>query len=941
MFAIGPVGFLAPLLLVALVALPVLWLLLRAVPPAPILRRFPGITLLLGLADDRHQSDRTPWWLLLLRVLAVAAAIIGFAGPVLNPVPDRGGSGPLLVLIDGTWGDAADWTARLNRVEALLSEAQRAARPVAVVTTTDLPSLGSEGLAFQDAASWSSRLAGMQPQPWQPDPAAVSAWAGALTGALTGAFDSYWLSDGIAQPFRQDLLAALQARGSVTLFEAARPVYGLRPPRFEDGAIKLEVLRSRPGTQSDVTIQARGLDPAGIERDLASATATLATMATSAEVSLSLPPEMRNRVTRFAIEGQRSAAAVSITDDGLKRRKVALMAGREDREGLELLSPTHYLRQALVPTADLLTGAIEDILLANPDVIVMADVARLTQVESDGIADWVEAGGLLLRFAGPRLAASDVSRESEDPLMPVRLREGGRSVGGAMSWGAPRGLAPFAEGSPFFGLTVPDEVTVTSQVLAQPDPELADRTIAALADGTPLVTRKVMGDGQVVLFHVTANAEWSSLPLSGLFVQMLERLAVSSRAARPEIEDIEASNWQARQVLDAFGTVRSADDAPGIPGTKLARFQPQPGLPPGLYADGNRVVALNVVSDTTELTAAVWPADVVVEGVVPVQETRLKGAFLSAAMLALLIDIMASLWLTGRLRGALARRSAAGLLVLCVVTMALPGIVLAQTDTVDEAALPPNDLLALEATDRVVLAHVITGDPSLDSLAEAGLRGLSARLTERTSVEPGPPIGVDLERDELAFFPLLYWPISPDQPRPSDEAYARLNRYLRNGGMILFDTRDSDIAGFGSATPAAQKLQALAQPLDIPALEPLPADHVLTRTFYLLQEFPGRFAGQPIWAEAAPPDAELQEGMPFRNLNDGVTPVVVGGNDWASAWAIDENGVQMYPVGRGFAGERQREMAYRFGINLVMHVLTGNYKSDQVHVPALLDRLGQ
>ena len=81
--------------------------------------------------------------------------------------------------------------------------------------------------------------------------------------------------------------------------------------------------------------------------------------------------------------------------------------------------------------------------------------------------------------------------------------------------------------------------------------------------------------------------------------------------------------------------------------------------------------------------------------------------------------------------------------------------------------------------------------------------------------------------------------------------------------------------------------------------------------------------------------------MPFRNLNDGVTPVVVGGNDWAAAWAMDNSGNPLFAVGRGYGGERQRELSYRFGINLVMHVLTGNYKSDQVHVPALLDRLGQ
>jgi len=177
--------------------------------------------------------------------------------------------------------------------------------------------------------------------------------------------------------------------------------------------------------------------------------------------------------------------------------------------------------------------------------------------------------------------------------------------------------------------------------------------------------------------------------------------------------------------------------------------------------------------------------------------------------------------------------------------------------------------------------------------------------------------------------------------KKSVEAYAKLNRYLRGGGMILFDTRDGDIAGYGGQTPEGRMLQKLALGLDIPPLEPIPQDHVLTRSFYLLQDFPGRHKGRAVWVEAAPVDAELIEGMPFRNLNDGVTPVVIGGNDWAAAWAVDNNGSYLFRVGRGYTGERQREIAYRFGVNLMMHVLTGNYKSDQVHVPALLDRLGQ
>jgi hypothetical protein len=217
--------------------------------------------------------------------------------------------------------------------------------------------------------------------------------------------------------------------------------------------------------------------------------------------------------------------------------------------------------------------------------------------ESDGLLDWLEKGGLLLRFAGPRLAASDVSRDSEDPLMPVRLREGGRSVGGAMSWGEPKALAPFPEGSPFHGLAVPADVTVSSQVLAQPDPDLADRTIAALVDGTPLVTRKAVGQGQVVLVHVTANAEWSTLPLSGLFVQMLERLAVSTRPAAPEAGDLLGQIWVPEAVLDAYGTVADAGEVAGVAGEVLAEGigdGPRAGLPPGLYAGTDRRVALNV-----------------------------------------------------------------------------------------------------------------------------------------------------------------------------------------------------------------------------------------------------------------------------------------------------------------------------------------------------------
>lgn len=918
---IGPLAFASPLLLLALVALPLLWWLLRAVPPAPIKRRFPGIALLLGLSDDESQTDKTPWWLLLLRMAAVAAAIIGFAGPVLNPAEDRvAGDGPLLIVMDSSWASARDWPARLSRAELLLDDAARRGREVAVVQLTDLPAFAP---SFQAANAWGPRVPTLTPAPFSPDMEAAAEWAGGLDGPA----EVFWFSDGVAHEGRGALAETLADLGALSVFQGDRDLIALAPPRFEDGMVRGDLSRLGAETPRDVTVVAHGLDPAGLPRDLARAEATFDAGEMVAQVEFDLPPELRNRITRFELSGERHAGAVALTDDALQRRQVALIAAGADDEQQALLSPLHYLRQALEPTADLMEGALSDILVASPDVIMLADIATLSPEEEAGLIAWVENGGLLVRFAGPRLAGSDIARDEAGPLMPVRLRIGGRTVGGAMSWGEPKELRPFEEGSPFFGLAIPSDVQVTSQVVAQPDPTLGDRTIASLSDGTPLVTRANLGQGSVILFHVTANAEWSTLPLSGLFVQMLERLAISTRPVAPEAADLEGTIWTPEEVLDGFGVLRDAGTRPGVAGEDLATAPLSAEVLPGLYSGEDRRLARNVMAQDTALAAAQWPADVPVEGMSVTVPTDLMAAFLTGALALLLLDAIAALWLAGRLG-----RLTQGVAVLAASVLLAPQA---------EAQMTPAEELALLATSEATLAYILTGDEDVDETSRAGLQGLSNTLYQRTSVEPAPPIGVNLETDELAFFPMIYWPITPGQDIPSANAYRRLNDYLRGGGMIVFDTRDAHVGGFGSGTPEGRRLQVIAAPLDIPPLEPIPEDHVLTRTFYLLQDFPGRHLSRDVWVEAAPADVEQIEGMPFRNLNDGVTPVLIGGNDWAAAWAQDERGRALYPIGRGQAGERQREIALRFGVNLVMHVLSGNYKSDQVHVPALLDRLGQ
>jgi hypothetical protein len=249
---------------------------------------------------------------------------------------------------------------------------------------------------------------------------------------------------------------------------------------------------------------------------------------------------------------------------------------------------------------------------------------------------------------------------------------------------------------------------------------------------------------------------------------------------------------------------------------------------------------------------------------------------------------------------------------------------------------------AMKATLQTHLAYVVTGDAAVDEVSKNGLQGLTLFLAQRTALEAGDPIGLDLARDELAFFPLIYWPIAPGAPKPTQAALDRIDAYMKRGGTVLFDTRDAVDAPPGRGGemrgPGMVALRSILSSLDIPELEPVPHDHVLTKTFFLLRDFPGRFTSGQLWVEALPADEEEAANRPAR-AGDGVSSILITSNDLAGAWAMRPDGQPMLPLVPG--EPRQRELAFRAGVNIVMYALTGNYKADQVHIPALLERLGQ
>jgi hypothetical protein len=919
MLSLGALAFATPWALAALATLPVLWWLLRITPPTPKQVSFPPLRLLLMLRPKEETPAHTPLWLLILRMLIAALAIIALAEPVLNPQATQRSEGPLILVVDDGWTATPRWRDRLAHADSILERAEREGRPAILVTTAPNGNDMTQISRMMPAAELRPIVAALQPKAWMADRTALL--QSLIQAQLPGEAEVLWLADGLRDDESGEaaytLAEWLLRQGSLQVVNTDPqdgPV-ALLPPVTERQGDTITVRRAENG-DGERRLTLRAVTDQG--RVLAREPIVIPAGSPTGSVKLDLPGEIRNQLSRLEIEEQPSAGGVYLLDDRWRRRPVGLVSGGALETRQPLLGDLFYLERALGPYAELREGRIAELLEREIAVIIMADVAQVVAGDETRLQDWIDQGGVLLRFAGPRMA------EANDSLLPVKLRQGSRQLGGALSWSQPQRLGEIPETSPFFGLSGGNEITVTRQVLAEPEAQLGEKTWLRLEDGTPLVTAERRGKGWLILVHTTANTLWSDLALSGFYVEMLRKVVDLSQGVAANGENAEAP-LPPLTVLDGFGrSVEPGSAVQPLPARGIENLTPGPRHPPGWYGRLDSRRAFNTTNVSLVLRPIDnWPSDATVVTLDQTsREIRLLSWLLSAALLLLIAD-----WLIGLgLRGLLPRPRTASAAILLLVAVAGADAAQAQQN---RSAVSASDDFALRASLDLRLAFVVTGQADVDQMSRAGLMGLTEILYRRTSIEATEPLGVNLETDDISLLPFLYWPITPSQPQLSDAALRRLDQFMKTGGMILFDTRDQS-SGFSgtAASPNNEKLRQMLAKLDIPPLMIVPEDHVLTKAFYLLQDFPGRYTGGPVWVERNPGGDK-----------DGVTSIVIGSHDWAAAWAMDSMG---RPMAATFPNNpRQREFAYRFGVNLLMYTLTGNYKADQVHVPALLERLGQ
>lgn len=963
-----PLSFLSPWVLLSFAVFPLLWWLLRVAPPKPQKIIFPPLRIFQDLTGKSEESAVTPWPILLLRMLLLSMIIFACAGPLWTEESIPEDSSPLLILVDNGATAAHDWEKLSNNLRTHLMFAEKQKRSVQILPLAD----EIQNLELIPASLAQEQVNSLKPK-------AFLAERSQHLPLIQKFIETYkdgkllWISDGIKTNhetnFEEKLNSLLNGRLLTIEVQESPEILALRNASSKTGQLSLQIIRNPNARQTK-----------GIAQALSSQGSVISEAPFQFSdnhdhqkpviISFDLPMELKSHIRQFRIKDENSALSSFLLSGNSYFYQVGIVAPSSDRTLQPLLNSSFYVEKALESNAYIQRrqGSPADQIASfiripnsapnqrvdsSVSVIILMDVGTFNTESQQRLTRFVEDGGVLIRFAEPQLSQKDQS------TLPVHIREGGRLLGSVMSWNEPPTLAPFPEKSPFASLSPSSDIRIMRQILAEPDADLLERTWASLEDGTPLVTAKKSGKGLIIFFHISADSRWSTLPLSGLFAQMLQNIlnlaspnpisnSYADQNTTVNIEDvsIKPDAFAPRLIMDGFGLLRAPSaEIRALPtGSKGIAQREHPA---GFYGTATHNRAVNVLSPEDTLSSLnFFSMNATILHDFKTISRDLRVPVLLIAFLLFCIDMIASVFISGfqfsrmnRLASLFRRKkNSIHIFLLGLSLFTGASFIPDQGQAQQLTPLPPIEKGSFEPALRLRLAYVLTGNKELDATSKAGLRGVSRVLFQRTAVEPGEPVGVNLEKDELVFFPIIYWPIDPSNPMPSDNALKNIDSYMRYGGMVIFDTRDAPRSSISPKTEEATYLQKIFRKLTIPPIEPVPAEHVLSKSYYLLKNFPGRYLTGQTWIEALPPKDAAIDISPARG-GDSVSPIIISTNDLAAAWAIDERGNPLFPLIE--EENRQREYAFRFGVNIVMYALTGNYKTDQVHVPALLERLNR
>ena len=892
------IGFSNFYALFGLLLTPIIWFIVKSFPPIPKSYNFSSFFLLDKIDYEAPKNEKTSLWLVIFRMFLFILIVLLFSKPFLKSHSSVSNEKyeKYVIVADIGWSMAKDWNKFKELVLKIGQEAEKNKKRILFFhsnlnTYKDLK-------IFKTNYALNNYLENLSPLPLQFEKGSLdkliqdkSIFKNSKIFIVSSKFDFNNFSD-----YYKKFSLIKNNSNNYYYINPLETILIIKSLKVYKSKITCEVSRlGKNSFKQEFFLNIETINNEVVYRE----THSIKENENNKIINLSFPNEIFNQIKSLKIVGQNHAGAKYYFDDFSKKKNIAILSDNESFQESPLLSPIYYLKKSLDSEHNIKIQKIDNIINQNYSTIIIAETEKIPNAFNKKLNDWLLEGGTLIRFSGNRLV------EKKSNFLPFQHTYSRvRNIEGQLTINKKLFIADFEKDSIFQGLSIPKDITVNKQLIFDTFPKQV-KVLAKLNDNTPLVSMIKYGNGEIILFHIGANNDWSNLPISSLFPDMINRVLLFSK----NYNSSNFKNLNLNKEIDGFGNLGSPKKIITIDSlNKLRTVKPTFNKPPGQYENNQISIALNLATNINQYQTENTNNSSLSN--YSFKKTRdLSSTILKIILTMFILDILITIMIKNNVNFFKIFVKRKNLLVFILFFFTLIKL----------------DSLSASET---LLAYIKVEDTQINNISKSGLEKIRNLLITRTSINPKGVIGVDVNNDYIYSYPFIYWPLTKNLLSIKKPEIIKIKNYLDNGGIFFFDIIGFSRKNLNLKDKKFKKIRNFLNEIGANELSIIPKGHTLTKSFYLLDKFPGKWDNRILFIE----NSNLQ-------YKDGVSSIILGFNDWAKAWAVDNNNLPLFPVVPG--GERQRELSYRFGINIAMYALTGNYKSDQIHSKSILKRLSK
>ena len=882
-----------------LITLPIIFLLIKYYPPKPKKRVYSSFFLLKNIINRNTIKTNFPLWLLLFRLLICFLIILFFSDPYFKKDQQTENYENYIIISDNAWSKASNWQNYKNIVKEISLEAENNSKKIHLYLASNEDLF--DPVIFRSQNEISEYLNKNPPIAKQITRENINEILKMNNFFKTSkVFFIYSNYDSSSKNAQLETLRLIEENNPATIIiNPVEKITYLKEVAINNEKVEIKIKRIGIYNNQDLTLEIYDKN----EDILFKKKYYFNKNVDEFKLIESFPIETINQFFKITILNESHAGAHYYLDDYRKSLSIGIVAENDSFIEKPLLSPIYYLKKSLDKDHIINFAPIDKLIDNNKSIIFLPSDSKLEKSDIQKLKSWIQSGGTLIKFSDKKIVS-----QKNLYFDGVAYFQSLREIATDFSLQNNLSIKSFEKDSIFSNLKIPADLIFKKQLIIDgfaPDISI----LASLEDQSPLITMKNLGVGKVILFHITSNNEWSNLPLSSLFRDIISRLLFI-----PKLQKYKNSeDLTLKSAINSFGKL-----AEPLKNYTLRnnfgeiKIYPSSRNPAGIYENENFSIALNLSTNlNTETFLSNSTEKIIIKNNYQKNILKLNSLILSLIFIMFFIDMIISIIMKKNLLQKSMLKNLNLIAFACIIFVICIG---------------QKKIYAEENYNGIYLAYVRSEDPLLNQIANSGLEKLKEYLIERTSISPKGVKEINLATDKLFYYPLIYWQISEIVPRLNNETIEKIKNYFETGGIILFDFINLSKSFYSESETQLEILKSLFSDLGIDSLQQVNKDHTLTRSYYLLDNYPGRFDNKILLIDTENLDKK-----------DGVSSAVVGLNHWIGAWAVDENNYPLYQAVPG--GERQRELSFRFGINLIMYALTGNYKSDQIHNKSILKRL--